>query len=187
MVSNLHQHGYSEGNIISHVRISPTALRSIENTRLNVKLFSQGQLYKTLINFEKYKNLLRQNYKSGNVGQFFVMPACVKKFVNMDGQFDHDYYESLDDYIDSWLLEDGRNHVSILGEFGSGKTWFCYHYAHRQLVRYEANPSKERFPLLISLQNYSKFNDVKDLISKTLQESYGLNWSGDYDLIDELT
>jgi predicted NACHT family NTPase len=31
----------------------------------------------------------------------------------------------MDDYVDAWLDDPARNHISILGDYGTGKTSFC--------------------------------------------------------------
>ena len=74
-------------------------------------------------------------------------------------------YPSLDGYLDDWLQERGKMHISLLGPFGSGKTWFCRHYAYRQLLRYLKDPINERFPLLITLRNFSKSMNSQQLIN----------------------
>ena len=48
----------------------------------------------------------------------------------------------IDGYLDRWLDDPYKEHISILGEFGTGKTWFALHYAWITLERYRA--AKER-------------------------------------------
>ena len=42
----------------------------------------------------------------------------------------------IDGYIDLWVDDPAKEHISILGEFGTGKTWFVFHYAWTALQRY---------------------------------------------------
>jgi predicted NACHT family NTPase len=72
--------------------------------------------------------------------------------------------------VDDWLKARDANHLSILGEFGAGKTWFCCHYAYRQLERYLADPVHERLPILITLHGYVRQVEVGSLIRKLLDE-----------------
>ncbi|MBL8808657.1 MAG: NACHT domain-containing protein [Planctomycetaceae bacterium] len=96
-------------------------------------------------------------------------------------------YQSLNDAIDEWLLARDKMHVSILGEFGSGKTWFCRNYAYRQLLRYLKNPATERFPLLITLRNFTKASTAKELITNAIVDQYQLSFVGDpFDIFNEL-
>ena len=69
-------------------------------------------------------------------------------------------------------------HISLLGEFGAGKTWFCRHYAHRQLEHYLKDTVKERLPLLISLRNFTKALTVQQLINDALLEQFKLPFVG---------
>ncbi len=83
-------------------------------------------------------------------------------------------YESLDDYVDIWLNERGKSHLTILGAFGTGKTWFCRHYADRQLKRYLKDPVHERLPLLITLRDFARTTSMQQLINDALLETYKL-------------
>ena len=94
---------------------------------------------------------------------------------------------SLDNFLDNWLKEEGNNCISILGEFGTGKKWFCYHYTHRQLMRYLADPVNERIPLFISLRTLAKEMTIKQLINNTLLGRYNLSIAGSpYEFFCEL-
>ena len=67
-----------------------------------------------------------------------------------------------------WLAERGRVHLSLLGNFGAGKTWFCRHYARRMLRRYFQNSSRERFPLVITLRSFIKSMTARQMINDVL-------------------
>jgi class 3 adenylate cyclase len=91
--------------------------------------------------------------------------------------------EKLDDLVDRWMEEDNRNHLSILGDFGTGKTWFCQRYAYLRANKYLQNPT-ERIPVLISLRDYSKAYDVKQMITDALLNKYGIRLPEGYDTFD---
>jgi hypothetical protein len=59
----------------------------------------------------------------------------------------------LEGYIDRWLADPSKEHISVLGEFGTGKTWFALHYAWKALRAYrqvtEAGVRRPRVPLVI--------------------------------------
>ena len=46
------------------------------------------------------------------------------------------------------MSELGHSHLSILGDFGSGKTWFCQHYAYLAAKRHLGDPVQPRLELL---------------------------------------
>ncbi|NJN65259.1 MAG: TIR domain-containing protein [Chloroflexaceae bacterium] len=83
-------------------------------------------------------------------------------------------YESLDDYVDIWLNERGKSHLTILGAFGTGKTWFCLHYADRQLKRYLKDPVHERLPLLVTLRDFARTTSMQQMVNDALLETYKL-------------
>jgi predicted NACHT family NTPase len=60
-------------------------------------------------------------------------------------------------------------HVSILGEFGTGKTWFTLHYAWKCLQDYQIAKAKglprPRLPFVIRLRDYAKSLDVKNVMA----------------------
>jgi WD40 repeat protein len=72
--------------------------------------------------------------------------------------------EQIDEYMDEWLESAQKNHISVLGEFGTGKTWFAMHYAWVGIQAYLQAKAKRvkrpRLPLLITLRDYAKALNV---------------------------
>jgi WD40 repeat protein len=77
--------------------------------------------------------------------------------------------DDIDFYIDRWLATPATEHVSILGEFGTGKTWFTLHYAWQCLQAYQIAKDKglprPRLPLVIRLRDYAKSLDVSNVMA----------------------
>jgi WD40 repeat protein len=77
--------------------------------------------------------------------------------------------EQIDDYMDEWLESAQKNHISVLGEFGTGKTWFAMHYAWVGIQAYLQAKTKRvkrpRLPLLITLRDYAKALNVDTVIA----------------------
>jgi hypothetical protein len=80
------------------------------------------------------------------------------------------FEDNTDSYIDKWLGDPSKEHISILGQFGTGKTWFALHYAWLALRRYreaqQQGLTRPRLPIYIPLRDYSKAVDVKNLLSE---------------------
>jgi predicted NACHT family NTPase len=76
----------------------------------------------------------------------------------------------VDGYIDRWLADPASQHISLLGEFGTGKTWFALHYAWKTMQEYQAAKRqglrRPRVPLVISLRDYAKAVTVESLFSE---------------------
>jgi WD40 repeat protein len=77
--------------------------------------------------------------------------------------------EQIDEYMDEWLESAQKNHISVLGEFGTGKTWFAMHYAWVGIQAYLQAKAKRvkrpRLPLLITLRDYAKALNVDTVIA----------------------
>lgn len=125
--------------------------------------------------FEALDTLVRMDQLQSR----YVDIACYKLETDAQGnEIERETYNSLDSYIDDWLNERGKMHISLLGDFGSGKTWFCRHYAKRQLERFLNNPAKERMPLLITLRMFAKAMTAQQLINHAMVEQYKLPFIG---------
>lgn len=129
--------------------------------------------------WRSYFDFLKSLVKKDKIPDLYVDLACYKLIDSEKQEAIKDIHSSLDSYIDDWQIERGdRNHISLLGDFGAGKTWFCRHYAYRQLLRYLDDPINERLPLLITLRTFSKAMDSKQLINNALLEEYKVQFVG---------
>lgn len=175
-----------QGWLICDRRISPAAITASGNTD-TVSVFSLGEFLRHKI-WGPYFDTLTIMIKDSRIDDFYVDIGGYKSHCDEQGvETSREDYESLDVFVDDWLKERGKTHISLLGEFGSGKTWFCRHYAFRQLQRYVADPVNERFPLLVTLRHFSKATTVPQLINDTLLEHYRLALVGSaFEVFDEL-
>ncbi|WP_309734514.1 hypothetical protein [Chamaesiphon sp. OTE_75_metabat_556] len=126
-------------------------------------------------NFTPYLEWLEREIKKREIDRYYVDLGCTK------GEFDADTRTlrgtskysvadgGIDRYIDRWLENPVTEHVSILGEFGTGKTWFAFHYAGKCLQAYRDAKSKgmprPRLPLVIPLRDYAKALDVENVLA----------------------
>ncbi|MBN1637450.1 MAG: DUF4062 domain-containing protein [Ignavibacteriales bacterium] len=141
--------------------------RNFCDKQQRIKVFSLMELINKQIRLKKYADFLREIYKELGISKYYVDLSCFKKDYDInDENTSNGIYDVIDDYIDNWLNADYKNHISILGEFGAGKTWFCWHFAIKQLEQYEKNPLKERFPLVVTLRDYTKAVSVESLFSE---------------------
>ena len=126
-----------------------------------------------------YIEALNELVLGPQIPERYVDPACHKKAAGGTGlEGPAEDMGGLDAYMDSWLSERGKVHMSLLGEFGTGKTWFCRHYAWRRLQRYLADPANERLPLLVTLRDFVKTTNPEQLINDLLLERYKLPFVG---------
>jgi predicted NACHT family NTPase len=126
--------------------------------------------------FSGYLDWLEAEVKRRDIETKYVPLACTKE------EFDpvtrrrlaasrYDERDGwIDGYIDLWLDDPAKEHISILGEFGTGKTWFAFHYAWTALQRYrdaqKRGLERPRLPLVIPLRDYAKAVSVESLFSE---------------------
>jgi len=170
---------------ISEMRVAPSA-REYAEAQPSVQVFNLSDFMRLI--WGPYFDYLTGLVEESDIPRYYVDLGCHRKEINEEGrEIGRDTYPVIDDYIDDWLSERGRLHISILGEFGTGKTWFCRHYAYRQLTRYLDDPIKERLPLLITLRAFTKAMTAQQLINDALLEQYRLPFVGSaFDILQEM-
>lgn len=87
-------------------------------------------------------------------------------------------YSPIDNFFKEWLQDPLRSHVTILADFGSGKTStlinLCYELAKRYL---NSNDTSIRAPIFIPLQHFPQKSSFSDYIMDILQNRYGIMFS----------
>jgi len=170
---------------ISEMRVAPSA-REYAEAQSSVQVFNLADFMRLI--WGPYFDYLTALVEESDIPRYYVDLGCHKKEIDREGrEVARDTYVVIDNYIDDWLSERGRLHISILGEFGTGKTWFCRHYAYRQLRCYLDDPIKERLPLLITLRVFTKAMTAQQLINDALLEQYKLPFVGSaFDIFEEM-
>lgn len=126
-------------------------------------------------NFERYYEWLDAELAKKGIDKHWVPLGCHKRELDRvtgdtlgtsvysakDGGIEH--------YIDKWIHDPEKYHISILAEFGMGKTWFCLRLAHRMAAEYRHAKNKglprPRVPLYIPLREYAKSITMESLFS----------------------
>ncbi|MEO0970488.1 MAG: hypothetical protein AAFX80_19720, partial [Cyanobacteria bacterium J06639_18] len=165
-----------EGWLIAARRISRLARNEV-NKAENEDLFcyTLDELIDETADFSNYINWLSDEVKKRKIDQLYVPLTCTKE------EFDpatkqrmgiNRYDEEdgwIDGYIDLWLDDPAKEHLSVLGEFGTGKTWVAFHYAWTALQKYQEAKQKgltrPRLPLVILLRDYAKALDVENVMA----------------------
>ena len=140
-------------------------------------------------NFTPYLEWLEREISKREIDRYYVDLGCTK------GEFDADTRTlrgmskysvadgGIDRYIDRWLKNPVTEHVSILGEFGTGKTWFAFHYAGKCLQAYREAKSKgmprPRLPLVIPLRDYAKALNVENVLAGFFYTQHNIRLNSD--------
>jgi len=168
-----------QGYVVAETRVLPSA-QEAARAGGRVRVFTLAGFYRELLDFRAYVKALVDDYEESELARYYVDLGCVRTSYGERGQVvGEDHYKPMDDYIDAWLKERGaggkqRNHISILGDYGTGKTSFCCQYAAKQGRRWLADPDRERIPILINLRDYTKTLKVESLVTDALVNQYGI-------------
>ncbi|NEP60859.1 MAG: hypothetical protein F6K31_28390, partial [Symploca sp. SIO2G7] len=170
-------HKTDEGWLVTARRIARAARDDVakpENEHLGG--YTLDELLDQDADFGGYLTWLEQEIQKRGIDQTYVPLACIKEEVDpvtrqrigVSRYGDRDGW--IDGYIDRWLDDPAKEHISVLGEFGTGKTWFAFHYAWKALQRYrEAQRrglERPRLPLVVPLRDYAKAVSVESLFSE---------------------
>lgn len=161
--------------------ITPQA-RQEADQQANLKAMSIAGFYREMIDFEEYLQNLIDDYESSEIPRYWVDLAChVPQYDEARSVvLGHDVYERIDEYIDSWMDAPSSNHVSILGDFGTGKTWFCKRYAAKLAKLYLMDPEHRRIPILIPLREFKRIQRIEDLITTFLVNTCKIDLPGGF-------
>ncbi|NET25313.1 NACHT domain-containing protein [Okeania sp. SIO1I7] len=166
-----------EGWLVAVRRISNAARHGVEKEEnQNLFCYTFDELLDQEADFERYFQWLEKQVKQRGIDKKYVPLACRKEEVDPDTKQKigvSDYEEAdgwIDGYIDKWLDDPVKKHLSVLGEFGTGKTWFVFHYAWQQLQKYldakKRGVERPRLPIIILLRDYAKAVNMESLFSE---------------------
>ncbi|MBD2444955.1 hypothetical protein H6G25_17540 [Dolichospermum sp. FACHB-1091] len=185
-----------EGWIVAPRRVSKSARNEVEkDENKQILCYTFDELIEENANFTVYFKWLENEVKSRGIDQYYVPLACTKEEINPQTKqrigISH-YGEAdgwIERYINEWLADPVKEHLSVLGEFGTGKTWFAFHYAWLALEKYR-QAKKEglpipRIPLVIPLRDYAKAVSIESLFSEFFFRKHNIGLSG-YSVFEQL-
>lgn len=185
-----------EGWLVVALRKSEAACDIIERKE-NRDLFcyTLDELLDEHADFSGYLDWLEAEVKRRGIDRMFIPLSCTKDdmdFVTKQklGQSHCDEHNGwIDSYIDRWLDDRSKEHISVLGEFGTGKTWFTLHYAWTSLKRYRdakvRGIERPRLPLVIPLRDYAKAVSAESLFSEFIFRKHEIPLPG-YSAFEQL-
>ena len=165
-----------EGWLVYNRRISKAAADKLtERQYRDLFSYTLDELIDQAADFTNYIDWLEKEVKVQGIDTDYVQLACKKDDIDLATQHKigtsrySDTEGGIEVYVDGWLEDDAKEHLSVLGEFGTGKTWFSFHYAWLALRKYqqtkEQSRKRSRLPLVIPLRDYAKALDVGNVIA----------------------
>lgn len=175
-------HRAAEGWLLSPRRASPAAQAEARDHRpAPLRCLSLDDLIDEHAHFDRYFQWLEREIQDHRIDHEFVALACVKLETDpATGEIRESRYGQgngwIHGYMDRWLADPSRQHVSVLGEFGTGKTWFSMHYAWTMLKRYRdakaQHLQRPRLPLIVRLRSYPEAGSIDGLLSRFFLERF---------------
>jgi predicted NACHT family NTPase len=165
-----------EGWLVTARRISRAARDEVEKEEnRHLDCYTFDELIDQDADFTGYLDWLEAEVKRREIDKKYVPLACTKeefdpvtkRRIGVSRYDERDGW--IDGYLDVWLDDPAKEHISILGEFGTGKTWFAFHYAWTALQRYrdaqKRGVERPRLPLIITLRDYAKALNVENVLA----------------------
>jgi formylglycine-generating enzyme required for sulfatase activity/predicted NACHT family NTPase len=163
-----------EGWLIASHRIAASACEMAEREK-NLYGYTFDQLLDEDADFTRYFDWLKEQVESRGIDKMYIPLACKKDIFDpvKKEKIGRERYDKkngwIEGYIDRWVQDSSKGHISILGEFGTGKTWFTLHYAYSAMLKYmeakEKSLERPRLPVVIQLRDYAKLLDSNSLFS----------------------
>ena len=180
-------HRTDEGWLVASRRISPAARAACtQPDHRYLFCYTFDELLDETADFGPYLDWLEADIQRRRIPEHYIPLACSKEELDpiTNQRLATSRYGErdgwIDGYIDRWIDDPTKEHISILGEFGTGKTWFALHYVWTALQRYrdaqQRGTARPRLPLVIPLRDYAKAVSVESLFSEFLfrQHKIGL-------------
>ena len=163
-----------EAVLVSREALSEPVRRAAE--ALGVQAYGRDAYINRLANFEPYLAKLRAEYEKAEIEPYFV-PLRIQEEKPGDKLGEP---VPLDAFLDAWLAAPERNHLSLLGDFGTGKTWF----ARRLAWRFSA--AGTRIPMLIALRDYSRAYDIEQALTDACVNRFGIQLAAGFKTLQRL-
>ncbi len=157
--------------LVSLRRVSPAA-KEAAKTHGNVLLYTLDELIEDDVDFDPYFEWLDTEVQAADIDRFYVPLAVTVNEMDASGTLrSNSTHDNISNYVDQWMEDTDGEHLSLLGEFGTGKSWFAFKYAHDMVARYrdaqKRGLTRPRVPLVIRLREYARgFKDVGALLTE---------------------
>jgi WD40 repeat protein len=176
MTGAINTHQPDETWLVTDFRVNPAVAEKAKMQGYPLFCMTFDELIDQDVDFSPYIQWLVEQVEGQEIDERYIQLGCRRSEIDPQTQsylgthpYPADINEGLEGYIDGWLEATEKYHVSVLGEFGMGKTWFTLHYAWRELQKYlkakETQRKRPRLPLLMPLRDYAKAVDVENVLA----------------------
>ena len=185
-----------EGWIISNRRVASAVKDALETREYrDLYCYTLDEVIDQVADFKQYLTWLENEITQKGIDTDYIPLGCSKDEVDpkTHQKIGVSYYGEeegwIEGYVDQWLADSSKEHLSVLGEFGTGKTWFALRYAWLALQNYKQAKAKgvrrPRLPLVIPLRDYAKAVSAESLFSEFFFRKHQIPLPG-YDAFEQL-
>ncbi len=157
--------------------------------------YTFDELIEEQADFDRYFVWLTNFVKERGIDTDYIPLACIRETYDRYGNKREkaERYGAeegwMEGYINQWIEDPCKEHISILGEFGTGKTWFTHHFAYEMMQKYIEAKAKglkrPRVPLVVQLRDYSKKLESEALFSDFFFRKHEIRLTG-YSAFEQL-
>lgn len=155
-----------QGIIVSATGFTADADTAAKET--NIRLVSIKDLRRRVLDFSPYLNKWIETYEKEDLKR---MPKYLPLTAKNEEQED---IGQLDNYLLNWLNYNGV-HITLLGNFGTGKSTTLRRLMWTQAKRYLENPDEERIPIFVELKGFRQAPKSRQLITDILVNDFDMN------------
>ena len=127
-----------------------------------VEIYTFTSLSHRLVNFDAYIKAVGMD-KSREVILHEYQPTRI----HFDSERQRNAKPAMD-FIIEWLSGPER-WLTVLGDYGVGKSWMLKRFLYMSMEKYQANPEHFPLPFFVPLQMFTKAFDYQNLILRTFQ------------------
>lgn len=135
----------------------------------DIELLTISELESSVIDFRQYARDLIRRLEADPALTHFVPPRMVREHLTLA--------EPAASAVAGWLADSEANQLTLLGDYGTGKTTFLKHLALEMARRYEREVieggARGRVPVFIDLRDYTQALSLKQIILDLL-DNHGI-------------
>ncbi len=148
---------------ISYSGYSPQASGYLRDA--GVSFSTYDNLISNMINFSPYVD----GVESEKI-RAVILKEYQETSIYFDGEARASAMPSIS-FVDQWIKSSNSKWLTILGDYGVGKSWTLKRVLYILIKRYKENPDQNSLPFFIPLQHFAKAFDYQNLIIRTLSRS----------------
>jgi hypothetical protein len=123
----------------------------------NIKIMTLKELQKMSFDPTGIVKKIIENYQSEILSQVYIELSCQTQ-EDKKGTI----YKPVEKFFDKFFNGTDKGGIAVLGNFGTGKSSLCKHYAFLLASRWLDNPDYSYLPFLISLRDLQDFSNLEN-------------------------